>query len=86
MRLWHELLLPLLPDPQLRGQHRECCALRGLGWGRKHSTVDYVFQHPIEWLVAYHYHVISEMLNRGYQVDNNWMRVTYRGKSLGVCG
>ena len=29
MRLWHEALIPQLPRPQLLGQHRECCALRG---------------------------------------------------------
>ena len=33
MRLWHEVLLPLLPRQQLLDQHRECCALRGRGWG-----------------------------------------------------
>ena len=43
MRLWHETLISQLPRPQLLGQHRECCALRGNGWGRKHATVDYVF-------------------------------------------
>lgn len=83
MRLWHESLIPLLPRQQLLGQHRECCALRGKGWGKKHVTVDYVFTHPMEWLVAYHYKVMSEMLNRGYTVNSNWMRVTYRGESLG---
>ena len=46
MRLWHESLLPLLPRAQLLGQHRECCALRGGSWGRKHAVVDYVFVHP----------------------------------------
>ena len=39
MRLWHEALISQLPRPQLLGQHRECCALRGNGWGRKHATV-----------------------------------------------
>ncbi len=39
MRLWHETLISQLPRPQLLGQHRECCALRGNGWGRKHATV-----------------------------------------------
>lgn len=33
MRLWHEVLIPKLPRQQLLGQHRECCALRGKGWG-----------------------------------------------------
>ena len=45
MRLWHEALLPYLPRAQLLGQHRECCALRGLAWGRRHAVVDYVFTH-----------------------------------------
>ena len=42
MRLWHEGLLFHLPRAQLLGQHRECCALRGLSWGKKHAVVDYV--------------------------------------------
>ena len=51
MRLWHQSLISLLPRQQLLGQHRECCALRGKGWGRKHATVDYVFTYPlIIWL------------------------------------
>lgn len=83
MRLWHELLIPKLPRQQLLGQHRECCALRGKGWGKPHSTVNYVFDHPYEWLVAYHYGIMCEMLNRGYQVDKDWFKVNYRGKKLG---
>lgn len=79
MRLWHESLLPLLPNPQLLGQHRECCALRGLGWGRPHSTVNYVFDHPYEYLYVYHLKVLKEMLNRGYELHLAWYRMTYRG-------
>ncbi len=40
MRLWHYQLIPHLPCQQLLGQHRECCALRGKGWGKKHATVN----------------------------------------------
>lgn len=83
MRLWHEGLLPYLSRQQLLGLHRETCALRGKGWGRKHSVVDYVFTHPIEWLWAYHMRVMKEMLNRGYNPDKTWFDVTYRGKDLG---
>lgn len=83
MRLWHEKLIPYLPRQQLLCQHRECCALRGNGWGRKHTTVDYVFTHPYEWLVVYHYKAISEMCKRGYSVDSEWVRVNYRGKKIG---
>lgn len=81
MRLWHEALIPYLPNQQLLGQHRECCALRGKGWGRKHSTVDYVFTHPIEWLYIYHVKVMDEMTKRGYNVNPAWYSPFYRGKN-----
>lgn len=67
MRLWHQDLIPLLPRQQLLGQHRECCALRGKGWGKKHSVVDYVFTHPISMLEDYHQAVMQEMESRGYE-------------------
>lgn len=54
MRLWHEQLIPYLPRQQLLGQHRECCALRGNGWGKPHAVVNYVFKHSRMLLVAYH--------------------------------
>lgn len=72
MRLWHQDLLPQLPRQQLLGQHRECCALRGNGWGKPHATVNYVFKHSPMWLVAYHYKVMNEMYRRGYKYDENW--------------
>ena len=84
MRLWHESLIPLLPRQQLLGQHRECAALRGKGWGRKHSVVDYVFTHVPERLVAYHWRVMDEMERRGYKPDKIWREGSYRGKVLGV--
>lgn len=85
MRLWHQLLIPYLPRQQLLGQHRECCALRGKGWGRKHATVDYVFDHPMEKLILYHFLVMREMERRRYRVDQKWYNPSYRGKSLPVC-
>lgn len=80
MRLWHELLIPLLPRQQLLGQHRECCALRGNGWGKKHRIVDYVFTHEPEYLVAYHLKVMEEMKLRHYSVSSEWFDCNYRGK------
>lgn len=85
MRLWHKNLIPLLPRPQLLGQHRECCALRGRGWGRKHRTVDYVFEHPYSCLFRFHQFVMEEMKDRGYSVSPEWLNPNYRGKSLGYC-
>lgn len=76
MRLWHESLLPYLPRMQLLGQHREACALRGKGWGRKHSVVNYVFTHPRRWLYAYHIKVMDEMKRRGYHPDEKWYQMT----------
>ena len=83
MRLWHEELIQYLPRQQLLGQHRECCALRGKGWGRKHAIVDYVFTHNPALLVAYHYKVMEEMKRRGYHPDQIWLCCDYRGKELG---
>jgi uncharacterized protein (TIGR02328 family) len=83
MRLWHQQLLSRLPRQQLLGQHRECAALRGRGWGRKHSVVNYVFDHDPDLLVAYHYLVMDEMRNRGYNPDATWYNPEYRGSTLG---
>lgn len=82
MRLWHQKLIPYLPRQQLLGQHRECCALRGNGWGRKHSVVDYVFTYKPEHLVAYHYLVMDEMKQRGYHPDSTWYNANWRGNTL----
>lgn len=82
MRLWHEKLLKHIPRQQLLGQHRECCALRGAGWGKPHATVNYVFDHPKEWLYCYHLKVMQEMLNRGYTPDLIWIDMQYQGKNL----
>lgn len=85
MRLWHQYLIPYLDNKRLLGQHRECCALRGKGWGKKHSTVDYVFLKNPSYLVAYHFLIIKEMEHRGYRVDSDWKDKDYRGKKLGIC-
>ena len=83
MRLWHQSLIKHLPRQQLLGQHRECCALRGKGWGRKHSVVNYVFEHDPILLVQYHNLVMDEMENRGYHPDPIWRSINWRGKTIG---
>ena len=82
MRLWHETLIPHLPRAQLLGQHRECAALRGAGWGRPHATVNYVFSRPPYLLYLYHMLVMAEMEQRGYKPDAAWKNPCYRGKNL----
>ena len=82
MRLWHQSLIFKLPRQQLLGLHREVCALRGKGWGKKHSVVDYVFTHIPERLIAYHYLIMDEMKRRGYKPDEIWRNPNWRGKVL----
>ena len=83
MRLWHQSLIQKLPRQQLLGQHRECCALRGRGWGRRHSVVNYIFTYQPANLVAYHFLVMDEMERRGYNPDRSWRSIDYRGTTLG---
>ena len=71
MRLWHQDLIPKLPRPQLLGQHRECCALRGNGWGKKHATDNYVFDYSPYRLYAYHRLIMEEMTARGYKAGKS---------------
>lgn len=80
MRLWHEQIIHLLPKNQLLGQHRECCALRGNGWNKKHKTVDYVFTYSPYNLFIYHSKIMDEMEKRGYRVSTEWRDKNYRGK------
>ena len=80
MRLWHQDLLRLLPRQQLLGQHREITALRGLGWGRRHATVDYVFHYSPYKLFQFHLLVMATMRERGYHPDPAWYDPLYRGK------
>lgn len=82
MRLWHQTLIPLLPRAQLLGQHRECAALRGAGWGRPHATVNYVFTHSPYKLYLYHALIMEEMEKRGYKPDVLWKDPLYRGKAV----
>lgn len=81
IRLWHENLLPYLPRQQLLGQHRECAALRGNGWGKPHNVIDYIYKYSRQKLYRYHYKVMKEMFRRGYNIDPLWWDVNYRGKN-----
>lgn len=67
MRLWHEQLIQKLPRQQLLGQWRECLALLGNGWAKKHKTVDYIFQYSDSKLLKFAGLVYNEMILRGYK-------------------
>jgi len=81
MRLWHQELIKYLPRQQLLGQHRECCALRGKGWNKKHNVVDYIFKYSPYKLFMYHLLVMNEMYQRNYKVNKLWLHSLYRGKN-----
>lgn len=83
MRLWHQKLIPYLDRQRILSQHRECCALRGLGWGRKHATVNYVFKYSPDYLIAYHQLIRNEMLRRDYKYNLLWDNPNYRGQRIG---
>ena len=79
MRLWHEALIPKLPRQQLLGQWRECIALLGGGWGKKHRIVDYVFKYDHNRLANYAQAVAFEMIDRGYNpnldfIENHFVK------------
>jgi len=82
MRLWHQYIINSLPDKQLLGQHRELCALRGLGFGKKHSIVNYVFYYPYYYLYKFHLLVMKQMKKRNFKVNKIWYIRTYRGKNI----
>ena len=80
MRLWHHLLLRALPGCLLRAQHRDCCALRGRGWGKRSPHTRYVHDHSFSFLVSYHRQVVQVMIARGFKPDLRWMDPEYRGR------
>src|SRR5690606_22350540 len=73
-------LIPVLPRPQLLGQHRECCALRGNAWLKPHSIINYIFDYEPYRLYLYHVLIMDEMKKRGYNVEPLWYDPYYRGK------
>jgi uncharacterized protein (TIGR02328 family) len=80
MRLWAEQIISELPRQQLLGQHRECSALRGGGWLKPHSTINYIFKYSPARLYKYHLLIMKEMERRGYTIHNKqWYDMTYRG-------
>lgn len=72
MRIWHKDLIDVLPDMQLKGQWRECCAIASniarLGTPN-HILVNPIMEYPIDHFYTYSFiYVYREMLNRGFEV------------------
>lgn len=72
MRLWHKDLIPVLPQKQLLGQWRECCAIaknineKGTP---NHILVNRIMEYPIEQFIRYSREIFYEMKRRGFDCD-----------------
>lgn len=73
MRLWHKDLLPVLPNQQLLGQWRECCAIasniRNKGIPN-HILVNKIMDYKLSHFYKYCQLVTNEMYNRSYRISN----------------
>ena len=71
MRLWNFMMIPYLPDNQLRGQWKEC-ALIAYGIEKygtpNHLLVNKVMEYPIDDFLSYCRMVRAEMRNRGFRI------------------
>ena len=72
MRLWHKDLIPYLPNKQLLGQWRECCAIASNIYHKgspNHFIVNKIMNYPLSHFDIYTTLVFREMENRGYKPD-----------------
>ena len=72
MRLWHKDLISVLPDKQLLGQWRECCAIAksiAKKGSPNHILVNKIMEYPFEHFFYYTSWVMYEMALRGFKVD-----------------
>jgi uncharacterized protein (TIGR02328 family) len=90
MRLWSQQILQFLPANQLKGLYREICGMRGKGWGKKHSVVDYVWLNNPYYLYSFHCLVMNEIAKRvnagqfNYCISLKWYSPKYRGVNCGA--
>lgn len=74
MRLWHKNLIEVLPNKQLLGQWRECCAIASdiANKGEvKHLLVRKIMDYPADHFIYYTRIVATEMEKRGYNYNPN---------------
>lgn len=68
MRLWHKGLIDVLPNKQLKGQWRECCAIAKAikeNGTPGHLLVNKIMDYPISHFINYAKLVDRELDNRG---------------------
>lgn len=72
MRLWHKDLIPVLPDKQLLGQWRECCAIAkniAEKGSPNHILVNKIMDYPLYHFYNYGVIVACEIDRRGFKCD-----------------
>ena len=72
MRLWHKDLISVLPDKQLLGQWRECCAIArniAVKGSPNHILVNRVMDYPKWHFMIYTIEVCMECERRGFNID-----------------
>lgn len=76
MRLWHYVLLPVLPDKMIVSQWREIVAIKRQ-WEKgtlNHGLVNYVKEHSKTDFLMYAVHVILEMEDRKIKVNKKLIK------------
>ena len=74
MRLWHKDLIPVLPNQQLLGQWRECCAIArniAIKGTSNHLLVNRVMNYSPRHLLLYTLAVCDELESRGFKINRN---------------
>ena len=79
MRIWHKLLIPVLPREQLVAQWRELSAIAGAvqkNGTPNHILVNFVTEYTWSHFVSYAKLVRDEMTKRGYRTsDKVWEKI-----------
>lgn len=74
MRLWHKHLISVLPDQQLLGQWRECCAIAGNIKKHKypnHILVNRIMDYHLSHFYKYCSLISGEMHKRGFNISES---------------
>ena len=83
MKLWHYRFFNHLSKQRLQGLHKECCGMRGNGWGTNHYVVNYVWKYNYTALYFYHMFVITKLEEKNVNINELWKTLIYRGKKIG---
>lgn len=91
MRLWHKDLIPVLPNNQLLGQWRECCAIAAniKRFGHpNHILVNRIMNYHLSHFYKYCSLISDEMYKRGFKISdsaiNKIMEITDQDVRMGI--